>query len=387
MRIRAKLRCMAESEILGMIPPARLAEIKRGDPTPMFKAFVVGHEGEARGYLIGVGNIVKQWFKSAVEKLHAKIETGLQLFHGHTETNDTAGRVPIGEVVGKTLLQIKEKLSSVVACYIFPSFRHLPLDVASIEADVDLEQNERAGLYVAGVNGVTGIALGYHETETPGFAGATLLGQIQAFARKNIQLGGNDNMTLEEIRAAIQEGRFRPSDIYDPEVLFADPVIKDQVKEKVRNATGYDMRKHDELINQKAELERKLKDGEQKIKDQDERIRTLTLDTAKTQVGSIFEKQKELRKLDEKQVKYIKIRLPKFSPQKPEELDKEFNAYLDTELDEYGKFAKELGIETKPADHGKVPKPGTGSEGGTNEGGDDESKYINPATNPMIKTD
>ena len=387
MRIRAKLRCMAESEILGMIPPARLAEIKRSDPTPMFKAFVVGHEGEARGYLIGVGNIVKQWFKSAIEKLHAKIETGLQLFHGHTETNDTAGRVPIGEVVGKTLLQIKEKLSSVVACYIFPSFRHLPLDVASIEADVDLEQNERAGLYVAGVNGVTGIALGYHETETPGFAGATLLGQIQAFARKNIQLGGNDNMTLEEIRAAIQEGRFRPSDIYDPEVLFADPVIKDQVKEKVRNATGYDMRKHDDLINQKAELERKLKDGEQKIKDQDERIRTLTLDTAKTQVGSIFEKQKELRKLDEKQVKYIQIRLPEFSPQKPEELDKEFNAYLDTELDEYGKLAKVLGIETKPADHGKDPKPGTGSEGGTNEGGDDESKYINPATNPMIKTD
>ena len=178
-----------------MIPADRLADIKRSDPTPMFKAFVVGHEGEARGNLIGVGNIVKQWFKSAVEKLHQRIDAGLQLFHGHAATNDTAGRIPVGEVVGKRLTKVKDKLSSVVACYIFPSFRHLPLDVASIEADVDLEQDERAGLYVVGVNGVTGIALDNHENATPGFAGATLLGQIQAFAEK-MKLGHESRLKL-----------------------------------------------------------------------------------------------------------------------------------------------------------------------------------------------
>ena len=49
MRIRAQLRMMAASEIMEMIPPDVLRDIKAKDPNPMFKAFVVGHEGEAKG--------------------------------------------------------------------------------------------------------------------------------------------------------------------------------------------------------------------------------------------------------------------------------------------------------------------------------------------------
>ena len=182
MRIRAQLRCMAESEIMAMISPDVLKDIKAKDAHPMFKAFVVGHEGEAKGNLVGVGNIIKQWFKSAIEKLHGKISAGIRLFHGHAETNATEGRVPIGEIVGKKLMDVKDRLSSVVACWIYPSYRHLPLDVASIEANVDFNQDNRGNFIVAGVEGVTGVALGNSAIETPGFAGATLLGQLQAFA-------------------------------------------------------------------------------------------------------------------------------------------------------------------------------------------------------------
>jgi len=371
---------MASSEILDMIPGERLAEIKRRDPKPMFKAFVVGHEGEAGGYLVGVGNIVKQWFKSAVQKLHGKISAGLQLFHGHAETNETEGRVPIGEVVGKRLLEIKDRLSSVVACYIYPSYRNLPLDVASIEASVDLEEG-RGGLYVADVGGVTAIALGNSKVETPGFPGATLLGQLQAFAR-NADQGGN-NMTLEEIRQAIQEGKLRPSDVFDADVLSADPVVKEQTKEKVRNATGYDMRKYEELSDAKAELERKLKDSLQELKTRDEKIRTLTLESAKSQVGSLFAKQKESRKLDEKQVAYIEARLPGFTVQDPEKMEKELNAYLDAKLDQYAKDAKVFGVG-EGGGNGKEEK-GSGNEPGKNEGGGGEDKYVNPAKNPFIK--
>lgn len=185
MRIRASLRCMAGSEILLMIPPEKLSEIRAKDPAPMFKAFVIGHEGEARGNLLGVGNIVKTWFKDAIQKLHEKVAAGLQLFQGHQTTNDNTGRVAIGEVVGKKLTSIKDRLSSVIACYIYPSYRHLPLDVASIEADVDLRQDGAAGLYVADVTSLSGVALGNSQVETPGFPGATLLGSLQAFYKQS----------------------------------------------------------------------------------------------------------------------------------------------------------------------------------------------------------
>ena len=387
MRIRATLRCMASSEIMQMIPAEKLAEIRRRDPSPMFKAFVVGHEGEARGNLIGVGNIVKRWFRSAVEKLHEKISGGLQLFHGHAQTNDTTGRVPIGEVAGKKLLSIKDKFSSVVACYIYPSFRHLPLDVASIEADVDLQQDAKAGLFVADVNGVTGIALGNSEIETPGFPGATLLGQLQAFAKhKTSHVEENMEITIEDVKTFLKAEKIPPSDLFGADALADDPAVKGIVRDATKEAvTGeYAHRKRTE-----EGFDKTRKELEAKVQEKEDKIKQLLVETAKTQIGPLLEKQKETRKLDEKQVKFIQIRLPKFAPQKPDELEKEFNAYLDSEVDEYGKLAKELGIEMKPVENGddKGKKAGTGSESGKNEGGGGDDKYTNPAKNPLIKTD
>jgi hypothetical protein len=184
---------MADSEIMAMVPADKLADIKAKDGSPLIKAFVVGHEGEARGNLIGMGNVVKRWFRSAIEKLHEKIKGGLQLFHGHAATNDTAGRTPIGEVVGKKLMNVEDQLSTVVACWIYPDFRHLPLDVASIEADIDLRGDNTNSLYVADVGEISGIALGNSQIDTPGFPGATLLGQLQAFAQEKNYLDPAQN--------------------------------------------------------------------------------------------------------------------------------------------------------------------------------------------------
>jgi hypothetical protein len=181
---------MAASEIADMIPPETIAEIKKTDPWPLFKAFVAVHEGEAKGNLVGVGNIAKRWYKNVVSKLHDKIEiglrNGLQLFHGHGATNDhDDGRLPIGRVVGKKMMEIAGRMSSVVACYIESPHTRLKLDVASIEANVDMDIDPKTGeLYVTAVNDVQALALGNGDLETPGFSGATLLGQLQAFAGK-----------------------------------------------------------------------------------------------------------------------------------------------------------------------------------------------------------
>ena len=176
---------MAQGELMNMIPPAILAQIKARDPNPKFRAYIVGHEGESHGR-ISIDNsswvkIAKKWISTAIRNLHDKIMMGTQLFHGHTEE---ANRESIGEVVGKKLANIRDRLSVVIAAYIRPEFVNLPLDVASIEADITLSESTD-GDYYADVDGISGIALGNREVETPGFEGATLLTKLFEFAEKS----------------------------------------------------------------------------------------------------------------------------------------------------------------------------------------------------------
>jgi len=384
MRIQARLRMMAANEISQMIPPARLREIKLTDPRPVFKAFVVGHEGEARGVMLGVGNIVKRWYRSAIEKLHEKIAAGLQLFHGHTVgTNEAAGRTAIGEVVGKKAMQIGTRLSSVVACYIYPDFRHLPLDVASIEADVDLDQDSKSGLYVADVSKVTGIALGNSAIETPGFEGATLLGQLQAFAKnKNI---GDDLMdiTIEDVKSFLKAENVKPSDLFGVDVITSDPAVKGFVETETRRAVAgeYAHRKRTEegFDKTREELEKRAKASEAESAQ-------LRIEAAKGQVGGLFEKQKSERKLTDQQAKFVQARLARFTPQKVEEVGKEFNFYLDAEIDEYGRLAKDVfGVEEKKAEG--ASGNATGTEPGAKPASPTLNPYLDPAKNPFIKLD
>lgn len=351
MKFRAFLIEMAESEIMAMIPTSEYMRIKLIDPKPLFKAYVVGHEGESRGSIAiagqTIGNVVKKWYQSAIRKLHEKIDLGLNLFHGHDQTNAQDGRDSIGQVVGKALKEIQSRLSVVVAAWVKPEFRNLPLDVASIEANILL--TDRDGSYEADVENVSGIALGSSQTETPGFAGATLLGQIWAFAEESqkVNFGGNENMTLEDIKKAIQEGKLKPSDLFDESNLFADPLIGERVKE--HNRQGYETRKIEDLINERKKLE-------EKVKEQDEEIKKLEVETAKSQINTLFETMKEKRKLDEKEVKFIEKKLAKFEPKEANKIEDELNTYVDDLVDEFAEIRKDVFEEEAEDDNGGEKK-------------------------------
>jgi|GEM_PF-5239442 len=187
MRIRATLLFMAESEIKAMIPPYYFADIKRRDPKPLFKAYVVGQEGQAEASWVGVGKVVKNWFKDAIGKLVRKIYAGLKLFHNHEETNEPdETRTEIGEVAGSRAKMIDGKFSAVIAAYIYPEYKDLPLDIASIEADIIVNNDVSDDIHAVDVDEVTGIALGNSAVNKPGFPGATLLGELQAFAGRSV---------------------------------------------------------------------------------------------------------------------------------------------------------------------------------------------------------
>lgn len=383
MKFKVRLREMSANEIAGMIPSDVISSIKAKDPNPVFKAFVIGHEGEARGNVVGIGNVVKRWFRDAVEKLHAKISAGIQLFHGHERTNDPAGRTPIGEVVGKRLMRIGDRISSVVACYVFPSFRHLPLDVASIEADVVMDTKGR-DVVVTEVEDVTGIALGNSAVDTPGFAGATLLGQLQAFAKSNSVGGDLMDLTIEDVKAFLKTGKVAPSDVFGMEDLAADPLVvgfaESRVKARVAGEWAGRKEAEEKLAKAKAEYD-------EKVAGLTKQISGLRIETAKTKMGPMFEAQRTSRKLDDRQAKFIQSRIGRFTPTNPDDIDKEFNTFLDSEIDEYNRIAKDVfGVnEPKPGNGDGNAGPGTGTEPIEPKDSGTDNPYLDPTKNPMIR--
>lgn len=369
MKFRAFLIEMAESEIMAMIPTSEYMRIKLMDPKPLFRAYVIGHEGESRGSVAvggrSLGNVVKKWYQSAIRKLHDKIQLGLDLFHGHGDSDSYDGRNSIGQVVGKALKDIQDRLSVVVAAWIKPEFRNLPLDVASIEAMIFLKDSN--GSYEADVESVSGIALGSSQTETPGFAGATLLGQIQAFAEEKSQFskinfqGGNvDKITISDVRTFIKAENVKPSDIFSLADLTDDSTIQGFVEQEKKKA-GMGEYVHRERMNEafdkarekweneKAELEKKLKEKDSLI--------------AKSSVGTLFEKMKEKRKLDEKELKFIEKKLAKFEPKEAEKIEDELNAYVDDLVDEFAEIRKDV-----------FEEEAEGGEGGEKEGAKGDKK-------------
>lgn len=184
MKFLAQLQEMADADVRALIPEDTLARIKRKDPSPTFRAYVVGHEGESEGKIVGVGKMIKRWFESAIHKLVEKLQYGTKIFHAHNDDNRHEGRSQIGEVVAKTTQYLKDKLSALAVVYVYPQFKHLPLDVASIEADINIHPEGNDSIHAVDVQNITGIALGNSAVQKPGFAGATLVGEIQAFVEK-----------------------------------------------------------------------------------------------------------------------------------------------------------------------------------------------------------
>jgi chromosome segregation ATPase len=121
---------------------------------------------------------------------------------------------------------------------------------------------------------------------------------------------------------------------------------------------------------------------EERVASQDAAIKTNQVEGAKARVPALFEKAKAERKLEIRQSKFIAARLARFVPVKPEEVEKEFNTFLDGEIDEEKRLAKDV--------YGVVDKGG-GKEGAepdvTEAGGDAQAAYLDPAKNEMIKLD
>jgi hypothetical protein len=183
MKIRLETQEMSSAAIADAIPADVLAEIKRTDARPLFRAYTLAHEGQSRGRLVGVGNIIKTWAASVIRKLHDRLTIGLEMFLGHGKDNSIdPGRIVVGKVVAKKLVEIDGRTSSVVIAHIDPLYSAMALDVCSLEGSIDLAIDKAGNMTALDVDKISGIALGNSSMDTPGFEFATIQGALQAFA-------------------------------------------------------------------------------------------------------------------------------------------------------------------------------------------------------------
>jgi len=379
MKILCRIHQMAANDIVALIPAEVLADIKKEDPAPVFRAYVVGHEGVSAGKVVGEGPMVKRWYSSAIQALFDKLRYGLKLFHNHEETNEHEGRKSIGIVVGKALKYITDRLTVIAITYIKPAFRHLPLDVASIEASVRLSSD--SGLYEADVDEITGIALGNSAVNQPGFAGATLLAQVQAFAQ--LKGGGTMELTIDEVLGFVKSNKVKPSDVFKTDELASDAIVEGLIEAERRKAVAEPWARWKKLKEDQEKVETERTAWEKEKGELLAKIKTADVEIAKTKIPALFEEAKKERKLDENQVKFITARLPKFVPQDASKLKEEFTKHLDSEIDEFEKVAESFGFKRK-ADGEKDQKVDKKGSEPADRSYEIEDKYLDPAQNPMI---
>ncbi len=383
MIIRATILEMASEDILSHVPANLYEAVKAKDKNPLFRAYVIGHEGISEGQVVGAGNMVKRWFASAIEKIVEKLQYGTKIFHKHAKTNVHAGRGVIGHIVGKAKQIINDNMSAIAIAYIRPEYRDLKLDVASIEADVRLNDDRNSGVYDADVESISGIALGNSEDKRPGFPGATLLSSIQAFANKTQYNKGDKNMediTVSEVKSFIKAENLVPSDLFGQGDLTKDPIIEEHI-EKLQDNFEKSAIKRRNRINDGADAtkEELVKTHKEAIKDKDKVITGLQSEAIKTKAPRWLDAQKDKRKLGDEQMKFINRNLSKFEPKEHDKAEAEFNQFLDDQVDDFAGIQKDVFGKEPDADKDKTKAPGGEAK--------DKTKQVSDEVEDMSLTD
>jgi hypothetical protein len=363
--IKAEVQNMSAKDILSLIPNDTIERLRKTDKSVEkgLKAYVVGHEGTANAQELTLTGKVRKAFhyvKDMIIKLGEKIAFGLPLYYRHGTDNTGSGRERIGEVVGKKVTTVKDKLSTVVAAYIYPKFRALALNSASIEADIEYMPKTPTQADVIDIVNVSGVALS--DKDIPAFPGASLLGIVQQFQE-------GDKMTKEDILQGIRELGLKITDIFSKEDIIESEPAKEYAQKnyehakRVEKKLGEEREKIIEITKEKDDLEKKLGEVNSQL--------------SSVRVTDLYTKTQEARKLDDKQKAFIQKNLKGFKSDKDgDDLKVEFEKFVDKQLDEYDETAKLFGIEK-----GKK-KDGVGS--GDGKGLESEDDYEDPEKNPMI---
>jgi len=185
-------------------------------------------------------------------------------------------------------------------------------------------------------------------------------------------------MDKADILEGIKELGLKITDIFtSEEIVASEPARKAKQTEyehakRIEESLGKEREKVISLTKELGEKEGKIK--------------TLNEAVSRTQVGSLFTKSNETRKFDDKQKAFIERRLGTFKSEKSgDELQLEFERYLDNEIKEFGEYAKVMGIEVKLPAVDKDGKPVTGAPAQDGQDGANNAEALtDPTKNDFI---
>lgn len=181
-------------------------------------------------------------------------------------------------------------------------------------------------------------------------------------------------MDKQEIIDAIREGKFTITDIFTAEEITASEPAK-----KAKQ-TEYEHAKR--IEKQLGEEREKVITLTKSIEEKDGKLKTLGEAVSKAQASTLLTKAAEVRKFNDKQKAFIERRLPGFKSDKSgDELQLEFDKYLDNEIKEFGEYAKVMGIKVDDPAATDDKDKGAGNDDGKDGAGKD---LTDPKNNDMI---
>jgi hypothetical protein len=349
-----KLQNFDNSELINNIDPNVLEEIKKRDPNPLFKAYVVAHEGESKSHVVGIGEKVIRWFKNAVSKVYDKLKIGTPAFSGHNADNSTEGRPVVGRVAGKFQNMVDNIKSVISIIHIYNPFKDENFDCCSFEGDMTLPDNSNNIVGDNDLKAITGIALANTALGVkPAFAGAKIKAAVQMLE------DGGKKMELSEIKKGIKEQKITPTMIWSIKELKEFPEINDEfakVESKLTNQESSFKRIIAERDNTEDE-NKKLKSSVDELK-----LKLKNNDSIK-----IFDSIIEERKIEDPKLKeYIVKKKDNFTLDSLEDDPKaKINTFVDSTIKDFEE-QKTFFVGEQKKDDGK------------NKGADDGlDKYLN----------
>ena len=239
-----------------LIPKQILNKIKKTDPKPYFKAYVLAHEGTSSPKLLSdkQNRYTFHWSSGIIQAMSSVLKTGIPIFKNHNTDNSTSDRKTIGQLVGNQFTKVKGKLSQVIVAY-FPKSQvdnAKDSDIVSLEGNVSYDKNGFNNI-VKAIDKITGIAIGNSGDFVPAFSGATEIGQLQMFepitdtvepevvetvqpeikkVRKQIMEEIEIDQlikkaSLKDTKREIERRRIEPKDIYTTKEIFGDVAFSD----------------------------------------------------------------------------------------------------------------------------------------------------------------
>lgn len=185
--------------------------------------------------------------------------------------------------------------------------------------------------------------------------------------------------TLEELKKAVQESGFKPSDVFEAKDLTKDPFIVEHVKEEKQSEYFARKRNQAEFDAEREKFEKTLKDLQDKVTSYE----TGALQgEAKTALDRVLTERPAL-KADPRLAKFVQKAFDKtFKPTAKDKLQAELNTFVDAQVTEYQDLFGAPASDKK-GKGGKDEKTGDG-QGQAAGGESNPNDLLDPKNNDLI---